>query len=253
MVIGEVLYNNASRQASPSYSGSVTSGFEPQNAFDWRDFSLFRPNTGTTQIDITLTSNIVLNRAAIWCAPAPGSSVTSIKLQYESSPGVFTDVSTWGSPSASILWSSFADINAVSGRKVRWLFTGVTGYFDIRQLVCGPVLQFEIGQWVGISPASLQFGVIVENVIAVNGSILARNVKRVEKKGEIKLNYLTESWVRNSWNSFAIHATRYPFLWLWNPAKSQDAAFAAAESIEGPVNEMPTPRMSVNMPIRFLT
>jgi hypothetical protein len=111
-----------------------------------------------------------------------------------------------------------------------------------------------MGQWADITPPTLYSGVVLSNVIAENGSILGRNVRRAEKKGELSLDYLDPTWVRTSWDAFAIHAARYPFFYRWDPVgHPAEVAFAAAESIQAPRNSSPPPYMSVSMPMRIIT
>lgn len=254
MVLAEVLYDNALRDDDITYSGAVTLGFEPENAVDWRDFSLFRPAVGTSTFDVIVPANHTIDTAYLWPLINSGASITSVAIQYESAPATFTTLYTFTPTTNSILSGKFGAVTVLAGRKVRVVFTGVVGDFDIRQVTVGRRLQFPIGQWVGVAPPSLVSGVVMENVISVNGSVIARNVRRTEKKAMINLNYLEQSWVRNTWDPFAQHATRYAFWYSWNPVGyPAELAFAVAEEISAPTNSTPVPRMAVEMPLRVLT
>jgi hypothetical protein len=253
MNLPQVLYANALRAATPAYSGAIVAGFEPANAVDWRDFSLFRPAAGNSTFDVTMTADTPVSSAVLWLSPAAGATATAIEFQYESSPGVYTTLTAVASYGSQIQWFDFAPVTILAGRKARIAFTGISGTMDIRQATMGAPFQFETGQWVGVNPTELTQGVVAENVISVNGSIIARNVRRVEATGNIALTYVTEAWVRAVWEPFAKHATRYPFWFRWAPVQYPTAvAFAAATEIVAPKNSMPVPRMEVSMPIRFI-
>lgn len=258
MILPDVLYDNAFRDATPSYSGTITTGFEAVNAVDWRDFTKFRPSVGTTTFDVTCPANHAIDSFAFWAKMNVDASCTFL-LQYESSVGVYTTLGSSISRNDLVanpmIFQTFAAVTVLAGRKIRLSCTvATTGDWDIRQVTAGTRLTFETGQWAGLSPSRLQQGVVAENVIAQNGSIIARNLRRLEKQGKISLQYLTASWVRTYWNPFAVHASRYPFWFRHNPTDyATESAFAAASEINAPVNAMPTPRMSVDMPIRYLT
>lgn len=255
--IPQVLYDNTLRVGTVTYSGTVTAGFEAANAVDWRDFTLFKPQaSATTTFDSgALTANTYIDTFVVWCQSFT-AGVHQIDVQYESAPAVFTTIGAIillgdGKPQ----WVTLTTpVTVVTGRKVRLsIIAGATALY-VRQFTVGAKLSMETGQWNGVNPPTLNQGVVMENVIAINGSIIARNVRRIERKGNIELTYLTQTWVRNTWNPFSIHANRYSFWYRWNPdSYPAEVAFAAAEEIQAPQNDRPPPLMRVAMPFRCLT
>lgn len=256
MVQAQVLYSNILRAAAITYSDTPIVGFEPANAYDWRDFSIFRTPTAaatTRYLTLTVPSDTVLDTLCIWTKGGSGAVVAT--LQYNSGSGWVTmataSISGWTVDY--MTWLDFTQFTAVAGSSLRVALL-TTAQMDYRQITVGSKLQFPIGQWADVAPPTLYSGVVLSNVIAENGSILGRNVRRAEKKGEISLDLLMPDWVRTYWDPFARNCARYPFWYRWDPLGHPDEiAFAAAESIQAPVNSAPQPRMSVSMPMRLIT
>lgn len=256
MVLPQVLYDSALHRfkASLSYDGSIADGFDPINAVDWLDFSLFRAVTGTSHLKVQATAAITLRSFVAWLPAAPPAG---LDLYIETSP----DDATWttrGSMlavSAAITWLDFTSYTLASGHYLRVRIANATGgTVDFRQLSVGPRLDFPVGQWAGIAPPTLYHGVVVDNIIAVNGSILGRNVRRLEKQGKLDINLLDPAWVRSTFDPFNRHAGRFAFWYRWHPVGyPTEVAFAAANSISAPINEKPTNRMRVEMDMRLLT
>lgn len=255
MVLPQVLYDSALHRfrSSLSYDGAVIDGFDPLNAVDWRDFSLFEAATGTTHLKVQTTAAIILRSFVAWLPAAPPAGLT---LYVETSP----DDVTWTTHAtmavaAAMTWLDFTAYTLASGHYLRIRIANTTAAaVQFRQLSVGPRLDFPVGQWAGIAPPTLYHGVVVDNVIAVNGSILGRNVRRLEKQGKIDINLLDPAWVRSSFDPFNRHAGRYAFWYRWHPiGYPTEVAFGAANSISAPVNEKPTNRMRVEMDMRLLT
>lgn len=256
MVNAQVLYDSAfyRYRSVLAYDGAVVTGFEPANICDWRDFTIFRVGVASTvHLKVQLGADTVFDCAQVWC---PASGANGAVATFETSPdnAAWTTRATF-SPDASgtILWTDFTSVTMLSGQWVRWTIVA-GGVSDFRQLSAGPKLMFPIGQWMDVGPPSLLSGVVMDNVIAVNGSILGRNYRRLEKKGDFTLTHLSQSWVRTYWDVFAQHAARRAFWWRWNPTEYPlEIAFAAAEDIVAPVNDKPPPLMRTSMPFRYLT
>lgn len=260
MTQAQVLYDNWFNLYSSTltYNRTPVAGFEPNNAVDWRDFSLFLLNISSNILEVTapIQSSRPIDTLVLWFA-TPLSSTATITLEYSGNGG-----STWNQILSTTLsnaqtayplvWIDFVPVSMGSTYKLRITISGSNKY--VRQIAVGRKLTFPIGQWADIAPPTLYSGVVLSNVIAENGSILGRNVRRAEKKGELSMDYLDPTWVRGSWDPFAIHAARYPFFYRWDPANhTSEVAFAAAESIQAPRNSSPPPYMSVSMPMRIIT
>jgi hypothetical protein len=114
-------------------------------------------------------------------------------------------------------------------------------------------MEMQRGQWVTATPPTLTQGIKVTNNISVNGSFLGRSIKRLERKGKIDLEHLTEAFVRDTWEPFAKHAATKPFIFKWsdNSAYSSEIGYCFAENIVAPRNAGNS-FMSVEMPMRML-
>ncbi len=248
MTQAQVLYDSIIRSGSLAYSAAQVPGFELPNLYDWRDFSMFRSAAGATLIVDMLASDTWADTLAVWPIVQAGAD-TGITLE------VSDDGTTWATV---IVCASFTDpsphwfdLAELTARYFRFTFDGAGNF---RQIALGKRLQFPIGQWMGLNPPKLVQGVIVQNVISMNGSIIGRNLRRIEKGGRIDLTLLLPDWVRTEWDAFALHCTKLSFFYRWDPVKHGDEiAFAVADGIEAPVNDSPPPRMKVGMPIKFLT
>lgn len=243
MVQAQILYANLLRSGTVTYSATPVSGFEPVNAYDWRDFTLFRPQAAA-ELTVTLGSAQAANTLVVWWAGS-GTDVVSLHRWNGSEWVSAGTVAQAGGP---MVW---LDITSASSTIWRLTFSGSQ---DVRQIALGVKVQFPIGQWADVNPPTLLQGVVVQNVISVNGSILGRNIKRIEKSGKLSLNLLLPDWVRTVWNDFAIHASKLAFFHRWDPVgHPTELAFAVASEINAPTNDRPQPRMKVDMPIRFIT
>lgn len=249
--LSKVLYSNVLRDATTTtYSGTTASGFDVANSYDYFDWTLFRASSGSTNLDFTMGANTDIDSVSIYTKTVAGSN--SITLQYESTVSAFTTLQTYTAVSGKLTFDTFNSVTVASGRRIRFVFS-VASTLDVRQLWVGEYMEFQRGQWAGIMPPTLTQGVKVTNNISVNGSFLGRSIKRLERKGKIELEHLTESWVRDTWEPFAIHATKKPFIYLWsdNSGYSSEVAYCFAENIMAPKNAN-NGFMSVEMPIRML-
>jgi len=185
--------------------------------------------------------------------PTPGVE-TEIVVQYETAPGsdTFNDFATFASAEvgSGVPLASFNGSGVVvpAGAKVRIFFNGPA--LDIRQVAVGPWLVPQIGQRDGLNPPTLNQGVVRTVSIAENGSILGSQVRRLDRKSAIDLEYLSEDWVRNSWEPFSIHMNRYACFYSWDwQGHPDEITFAAAAKIDGPKNQSAS-FMRVSMPLR---
>ena len=249
-----VLYDNAFKDSGVtiSYSGTETDRFNKESAYDYKDFSTFQPQvSATTNLDIDLATGRTIDAWGIFIEKTDNSGTFTIDLQYESSPSVFTTLDTVTSADGKLEFNTFTSQAVASSRSIRFRFTLGTGPFYVRQLMVGEYLEFERGQYAGINPPTLTQGVIQTNNLSENGAILGTNRKRDKVMANINLEHLTESWVRNTWEPFQLHASYgRGFFYQWNPTEySSETVYSVAEKITPPKNMGITPLMSVNMPI----
>lgn len=251
----DIAYDNILRDDTPIYSGTTLAGREPINATDWRDFSTFDPGDTTTPrtFDVSCSSTRTATIFYLYTAVVPVSA--TVALQYESAPSVFTTIATI-SPVAKGMNYANISTSVAASRKLRLVISGTTavGQLLVRQAFVGPKMTFTVGQWDGIAPHALSGGIVMENTISENGSVLARNRRRVEKTGKISLEHLDPAWVRSTWEPFLVHATRYMFFYRWAPTDyPTDIAFCAAEEIPTPTNMQPPPFMTAMLPYKCIT
>jgi hypothetical protein len=176
-------------------------------------------------------------------------------LQYESAPAVFTTLNTFVIPAGmdTMLIASFAEVTIADGLRLRWSIEAGAATLDIRQLCAGMAMVNPIGQHVGHTPPTLTQGVVTTNVVAVNGSIIGRNYRRLDRADTLDWFPVLGAWVRETWEPFITHAKRNAFFYWWAPELwPLEVVMAAADSIVAPENVNPTPRMRVTMPLRCL-
>lgn len=247
MAIGRVLYDNVLRGITPSFSGTTLSGKPPASATDWADYTSFEADSGN--LDFVVVADTDIDSVAIYVQTIAGSN--SIELQYESAPATFTSLKTFSSPSGTLDYEEFTGVTVAAGRIIRFIITADT-VLNIRQLVVGERLEFSQGAWSSVTPSFFLQGVKKSTNIGQNGSVLGTSIKRLERMGKIELDHLTDSWVRTSWHPFAVHAARYPFIFVWDYAgHADDVAFAYGEKITAPTHGT-AGFLSASMPIRFL-
>ncbi len=252
MTIGRILYDNRYRTPAGgtfTYSGTETAGFEKENAIDWRDFSLFKPQTGLgTFFEITHATPEDIDTFC-WYVKEPTSTFT-MTLQYESAPAAFTTLATYNSANDPVIgMKTFNKVTVLAGRKIR---IGISPLADsyIRQVATGLRLDFPIGQHQGIAPPNLRGSFVQSNVIGVNGSFIGRDKVRADIQGSIELEYLEpQTFVRDEWLAVMEHAERYPFWYAWNLDDYPDeVVWAAARETPRPTNTGPADKMRVTLP-----
>ncbi len=249
----DVLHENnlAGGVTSVSYSGTEIDGFNKENLYDYKDFSTFKPQvSATTTMDFTLSGNQTIDTICVFAAKV-GDTGLDINLYYESSPSTYTLLEALTDVDGDLSWDEFNQVTVSSGRKIRLEFISDATQYEIRQIFVGPRTTFERGQWVGVNPPTLTQGIVQSNNISENGAILGTNVKRVDVKSSIDLQYCTPSWVRNTWETFSLHASKgRSFFYSWSPDEyPDDVVFCVASKINPPKNTSPTPLMSVSMPL----
>lgn len=255
--LGEVLYDNVFRNVDKDdidYSGNIAAGFEVENAIDWRDFSMFQAEaTLQTDLEFTFQEDTEIDTFSTFCRQYDDTAgAHGIELFYESSPFVFTSLVNILATDKFVTWDEFTPVTIQAGLQIRIRFTVGSDPLNVRQLVVGNKLIFEMGQWSGVNPPLLNQSVITGNAMAVNGSFLGRNRRRVEKKGSIKLEFLSQDWVRDEWNPFSIASTEHAFVHRWNPTEYPDEVAFTVGEIMAPKNTRAS-LMEVSMPTMFIT
>lgn len=242
------LYNNVLNGITPSFSGTTVAEKPPVNSVDWLSFTYFEADSGN--LDFTMGSNTTIDSLSIYVATVSGSN--SITLQYESSPSTFTTLQTNPTVSGKLTFDSFSEVTVSSGRRIRFVIAAATT-MNIRHLTVGQYMEAEQGQYASMTYPTLLGGIKVTNTISANGEVIGRSLKRQERGGQIDLEYLTPNFIRNTWEPFADHAAKFPFIYLPAPTEQPtDVGFSFAEGINSPKNMGKGDFMSVSMKIRSL-
>ncbi len=255
MVKPQMLWDSLFHRYSSTlaYSGTSVDGFEPINAVDWRDFSLFSSAAGSKTLKIQVSAAEPIDTAVIW-APAGLASDATVVLASSPDNVTYTTLATIPTNTlGNISWVSFTGVTIPVSGWLRFTIASASAT-NWRQMSVGLSIQAPTGQWANVAPTGLFSGVIMENLISVNGSIIGRNQRRIQKTGQLALNYLPQAWVRTTWENFARHAAKKAFWYRWDATNyPADVAFAVASSIQAPMNDRPPPFMKVEMPLDLLT
>jgi hypothetical protein len=260
LVIPEILYANLARYAgvTPVYSGGTANpNFPLVNAFDWKDWTLFEVQQGTTDITFSYPFAQPISGFGWFFKTLPITETGySVRLYYETaSPGVFTPLTNAISiESYPLGMVTFPGVSIPGGKNILIRFVIPTGkVLYCRSLCVGPALIPPIGQQVGVAPPSLQQSWKLSNGMSVNGSLISRSLVRLVKEYNIDLEYLTPAFVDTYWKPFCTHALKYPFFFKWSPTNyPSDCMFAAANSVPAPEYQKPH-LMRAKMPIMGLT
>ena len=279
--IGRLLYDNVlSRAVDYTYSVAPIVGYEPINAWDWHDWSLFATElSGVSTLDFELPAGTEWDSWAIYAVPFDltnypdealiglsliGSAIIGqtsgtcvIDLQKETSPGsgIYTTIDTVFFQSTRALYYKPDMQNTHNGEKLRLRFTnGSASQLYIREICVGKTLLMPLGQHAGIAPPSLVSGLVITNTMSTNGSYLGRQTRRTVKRAEIMMEPVSVEWVRTNWNPLALHMAKYAAFWIWDYYDfPDDLAFVVATDIPPPENIRPGGKMKFNMPLAVIT
>ena len=252
--LSKVLYDNALKKAGVTiaYNGTDYSGFEYTNAIDYKDFSLFQLEPSQNRnLEFTMAADTDINKWGLFAKYTGGAGNFIVRIYYEQTVGMadYVLLDSMTNADGALRLEGFSGVTVLSGAKIRIRFEVGSGTFYIRQIMVGEVMDMERGQYVGVNPPTLSQGIVQSNNLSENGSILGSNIKRIDVKSKISLKYCTETWVRDDWDPFAIHASKgRGFFYQWNPTEySGEVVYCVASKVSDPKNMSPTPLMSVDM------
>jgi len=205
--------------------------------------------SATTDLDFTMPANTDIDSIGIYMQRTGNSGTCTIELYYETAPATYTLLKTISAADGKLTLETFTGVTVSSGNDIKIRFILGTGPFYVRQIMVGKRTTMEQGHYVGVNPPTLSQGFIQTNNLSENGAILGSNVKRIDVKSKLSLNHLTETWVRSTWDPFAIHAAKgRGFFYQWNPTEySNEVVYCVASKVGTPSNIQPTPLMAVDM------
>jgi hypothetical protein len=247
--------------AGYTLGGGLTesAGFEWANTCDWRDFSEFQwvATTGSFAELLPAVTPYLISGFFIWLSRTPVASTFVLSAELTTSGAGFTTIATIVVPAgttAPVGAALTAPKVIPAGCKFRITRTDATGQAVVfRQIFVGSSLDGQRGQFGGIAPPTLSGTIVTNTTIAVNGSILGRNIRRTDRGYKIDLSPVTPEWVRGAWEPFAAHMARFACFFQWNSVDyPNEIVFGGAEQIVPPENSNPPPYMAVSMPLRVL-
>lgn len=282
LTYGQVLYDNLlQRNTAVSYDGTAVSGYGFVNAYDWADWSLFLTElSADRRLTFSLPYNATFDTFAIMVVPfntvdlpdeaviglaiigqaqiAQSNGACTVAVELETGPGTntYTAIASRNITNTEALWYvNLPALYSVTTERVRIRFNNTVGsQLVVRDMALGRRLTFDMGQHSDVAPPSLTGGVVISNAVSVNGSLLGRQTRRVEKTAEIALDPVKPAWVRGYWEPFAKAAVKRPFYYSWNySAYPGDTCLATAVNVEQGKNASPPNTMSVNMPLRVIS
>jgi hypothetical protein len=233
-----------------------SSGFEWTNISDWRDYTEFKwLGTAASNATVVQSAIRVVSSFIMWFSSITDGGTYTLSAELSTPGGGFTTLATMVVPANSLvpLISTFTPATIPSGCKLKITRTTAGVSHTIRCIFAGTDLTMQRGMFKGVRPPALSGSIVSDTVIAVNGSILGRNIRRVDRAQSLEINPVTASWVRSEWEPFVVHMERFAAFYQWNSVTyPEDVAFAGAEQIVAPENGDPVPYMKVSMPLRLL-
>ena len=258
-VFPNLWYKNALMGAPYTLNGGITeaSGFEWANVSDWRDFTEFKwAPVSMSYIEMTLATTQSVSAFILW-ASVCNHSLYTLSAELGSPGGGFTDLADIHTGSTLPVPVTFAAVSVPSGNKIRITRVLIGGEPDInhffRLAFAGSGMVPERGMFNGVQPPTLSGSIVSDTVISVNGSIIGRNTRRVDRQMRLDFSPVSAAWVRNNWEPFVSHMQKYGCFYQWNPVTYPlECAFGGAESIVPPENSNLKGFMKVSMPMRLL-
>lgn len=249
-------YDNAITGATYTLSGglSETPSFAWSYVSDWLDFTEF-VWAGTIGAAATVASVKPLSAFGLWLAVNTDGGTYQLSAELSGAGNGYTVVATLVKAANDTVptFVSFTQITLSAGAhfRVTRLTSGTSHY--VREMFVGPTFTPERGMWSGVKPPDQAGTLVTSMTVSVNGSILGRNIRRMDRMQEVSFHPVTQAWVRGPWEAFQLAMAKYACFYQWNPVDyPNEVAFAAAEGITPSENTTPAGYMSVKMMLRIL-
>src|SRR5690554_6527731 len=124
--------------------------------------------------------------------------------------------------------------NPVTARRIR---LQVSGACEVITVSAGMALQMQRPIFGGHTPDNMATATEYSNRISQSGQFLARDIVRQGLDLNYSFSNLTDTWVREYFEPFRIHAQRLPFFIAWRPDRyPEDCAYAWATDDIQPQN-----------------
>lgn len=213
---GVIGYDNLLGATGGTVTASTeATGFEKENAYDWRVFDWWKPTaTGDSWVQVTFGANQSVDYFAV-AAHDLTTQGSTIKLQYSTNSGsTWNDATTaTGGTSDRVIFDTFTSISADYWRI---LVNNPVTIASIGVVAFGARVDLTRGFPIGFMPPALARVNEYQTSMSDNGQFIGRSGARKTYKGSFSLDTLTPSWVRTYWEPFVDHAELKPFFLSWN-------------------------------------
>lgn len=249
-IYGNALYDN---RATATFNGAAIGDFT--NAIDYRsDTSVQLRNTSiSTRLEVTMSADTTISGWGVYFDTF-NDTAEILKLYYEENLGSYTQLasSTIRDGDNGVFLDDFTEVTVLSGRKLRIVFTADLGFYHtIRQVVVGKFIQPELGQYAGLKFPTFHDGYKLEGRKTTNASYTGPRIRRTDRITKLNLEYMTQSFYRNTWQDFAAHAVKYPF--LYHPdyvSDDQEGSFCFCDKMDNDKHMGVQDRMAINWTLR---
>jgi hypothetical protein len=201
---GRIGYKNLFEDSGATVTvSSESSGYEKENAYDWRQYDWWKPTSdGFQNIACSFSTAKTANYMAIW-----GHNLHQVSgevwYQYSTDGGVSWVTS--GGPTTTITGNTiFLNFNSIIAADWRVLFKS-TGVIIIAGVQIGEATIFERSMSPGFMPSALSPEVGSKTAISELGVNLGVSTLRTGVSGSIQLTNLSPTWVRAYWVPLIAH------------------------------------------------
>ncbi len=163
------------------------------------------------QIDVDVGSSLSANYIAFYKHNFADVSAT-IQLYYDDTG--FTDASGLITPTSSA--PVIVTFGAQSSQDWRIEIDNQNNDVTIGDIKFGTILETDFGVHIGHSPLTQARDVEYSHSIAEGGLSLGRAITNRGVSASYNIEHMSQTFLRNSWNPFVVHAERYPFYMAWD-------------------------------------
>lgn len=247
---GRIGYKNLFTTTGVTVSASSDqTGFEKENAYDWKPYSWWKPvGTGTHTLDASFGAAKSADYMAI-----SGHNLSdvggSVKPQYSTDGGSnWSDADTGVTPADnSTIFIAFTSVQAADWRIE---VTNASSEALIGVVSIGEMTELEVGMTAGFTPPHLARDHKYYTSVSQGGVFLGKSLRQITYSTKIDLKNLTPEWVRTTWEDFLDHAQVKPFFFSWDSENHSDEAVFAWVNKKIPKPSYSSPiRMSLSLPI----
>jgi hypothetical protein len=228
-----ICYDNILKDAS-TITASFSSAGNPGAAFNWFTFDGYQAvNNSENFIIIEFSQVRAVDYFAFYKTNAAtiGSTIT---LQYEATPGNFSDIITVTPANESPQLVTF---NAVNSDKFKIVFSAGSAPLFLGVASFGEALRIPFGlETTFNSPHNAQQYEIISNQ-SETGNFIGRSVRKAATPFNVSTNLLEYDWFVTNWRPFLRHIERRPFFFKWSDNFYNDETVFSwsAEKIATPV------------------